>query len=276
MRSWNIKHSIEILLAVRDQIGPFYGSEDLAMLLYSLVRREKPARIVELGTGCGASTIWMAAALRENGHGRILTVDNGSLFLGEAQRAAFERLSGPLYDLARMSETCGYEQCMRWIFEAADLEEVIKFEIRDIDFSAEEVSRVSGDEPIDLLFSDFNHGPATILHMLAAYLPYMAENSSIYIDSASTYMPSNWMLESLVRALNEGKVPATLLRLVHEEKREIVLKTVRRSNFQLIHLMEKSDRSQNSTSLIRISAADIFPPIATGVRLPEGAYSIAR
>jgi predicted O-methyltransferase YrrM len=266
MRAWNIKHSIDILLAVRDQIGPFYGSEDLAILLYSIIRREQPSVVVELGTGLGACTIWMAAALRENGFGRVITIDNGSQFSQPAQRDALANLVGPLYDLARLTESGNYEECVRWIFAAADLAEVIDFRVEDIDIESGP-ERYLGDEPIDILFSDFNHSPSTILQMLSRYMPFLGKTSAIFIDSASTYMPSHWMLDKLVRLLNAGQIPETILLKAGDTQRERLISRVRSSSFELHHLYERSARDQNSTSLIRIQPVDIFPSVAKRVRI---------
>ncbi|CAE6698840.1 hypothetical protein CFBP6600_03740 [Xanthomonas arboricola pv. corylina] len=66
--------SIEQLLRIREEIGWLYGSEDLCVLLYSLVKREKPAVVVELGTGLGVSTAWMAAAMKETGKGTLQVI----------------------------------------------------------------------------------------------------------------------------------------------------------------------------------------------------------
>jgi predicted O-methyltransferase YrrM len=41
-------------------------------LLYSLVRSGRPATVVEFGTSFGISTIYLAAAVRDNGSGRLL------------------------------------------------------------------------------------------------------------------------------------------------------------------------------------------------------------
>lgn len=267
MRAWNIKYSIDILLSVRDQIGPAYGSEDLSILLYSLVRREKPAVVVELGTGLGVTTAWIAAALRENGDGYIHTIDNGSHFVENGLQRSLSGLSGPLYPLARLSETGSYEQCMQWIFQEADLADVVKLEIGDIDFSAGAVQRIADGRSIDMLFSDFNHSPATILQLLAAFLPHMSTTSTIYVDSASTYMPSYWMLEHAVGMLNAGKIPRAILQGASEQDLASIQALVRSSTFELTHLLERSASHQNSTAQLRIRPADVFPPIATGVRL---------
>ncbi|CAN5328968.1 O-methyltransferase [soil metagenome] len=49
--------------------------EDLGRLLYSLVRSSGARTIVEFGTSFGISTIYLAAALRDNGGGRLITCE---------------------------------------------------------------------------------------------------------------------------------------------------------------------------------------------------------
>lgn len=46
-----------------------------AEFLYALVRLVKPERVLELGTGRGVSARFIAAALAENGHGELTTVE---------------------------------------------------------------------------------------------------------------------------------------------------------------------------------------------------------
>ncbi len=47
--------------------------EDLGRLLYLLARSTRAKTIVEFGTSFGLSTIYLAAALRDNGGGTIIT-----------------------------------------------------------------------------------------------------------------------------------------------------------------------------------------------------------
>src|SRR2546423_7589328 len=42
------------------------------LLLYSLVRAVRPATVVEFGTSFGISTLYLAAAVRDNGAGRVI------------------------------------------------------------------------------------------------------------------------------------------------------------------------------------------------------------
>lgn len=44
-------------------------------LLYSLVRATRPRTVVEFGTSFGISTLYLAAAVRDNGVGRVLTTE---------------------------------------------------------------------------------------------------------------------------------------------------------------------------------------------------------
>ncbi|MFE6932427.1 O-methyltransferase [Streptomyces sp. NPDC057699] len=50
-------------------------SADGGKLLYNLVRATKPATVVEFGTSYGISTLHLAAAVRDNGTGRVITTE---------------------------------------------------------------------------------------------------------------------------------------------------------------------------------------------------------
>ncbi|GAA4027174.1 hypothetical protein [Actimicrobium antarcticum] len=92
--------------------------------------------------------------------------------------------------------------------------------------------------PIDLLFSDFMHGPNDILQILGTCLSGMAAPSSIFSYSASTSFPSYALLELLVPQLNQGRLPRMLLEFVPQEKRAATEAFVAVSRFDLIHMTE--------------------------------------
>jgi predicted O-methyltransferase YrrM len=73
-----------------DVCRDFYLSvaPDSGRLLYSLVRALKPSTIVEYGMSYGISTLHLAAAVRDNGAGRIITTEMSSQKLAAA-RATF-------------------------------------------------------------------------------------------------------------------------------------------------------------------------------------------
>jgi predicted O-methyltransferase YrrM len=60
-------------------------SPDVGRLLYMLARNRRAAVIVEFGTSLGISGIHLAAALRDEGHGRLITTELDPL---KAERAA--------------------------------------------------------------------------------------------------------------------------------------------------------------------------------------------
>lgn len=50
-------------------------SADGGKLLYNLVRATRPATVVEFGTSFGISTLYLAAAVRDNGTGRVISTE---------------------------------------------------------------------------------------------------------------------------------------------------------------------------------------------------------
>lgn len=72
------------------------------MFLYMLVRMLKPARILEIGTANGLSTLFFAEALKENGLGTITTL--------EAQSHAYEEANAYFSEWGheeRVTSLCG-------------------------------------------------------------------------------------------------------------------------------------------------------------------------
>lgn len=59
-------------------LARFAVNKATGAFLYDLVKKLKPQSILELGTWRGASTIYLASALKENGTGKITTVDIGN------------------------------------------------------------------------------------------------------------------------------------------------------------------------------------------------------
>ena len=60
-----------------DALAPVYMPISAAggRLLYSLVRAARPQTVVEFGTSYGISTLYLAAAVRDNGLGRVVTTE---------------------------------------------------------------------------------------------------------------------------------------------------------------------------------------------------------
>jgi predicted O-methyltransferase YrrM len=60
-----------------DALQDFYMpvAPDVGRLLYALVRASRPETVVEFGTSFGISTIHLAAAVADNGFGRVVTTE---------------------------------------------------------------------------------------------------------------------------------------------------------------------------------------------------------
>jgi predicted O-methyltransferase YrrM len=76
-------------------------SRDTAQLLYMLVRSTGAREVVEFGTSFGISTLHLAAGLRDNGGGRVITAEFEP---SKIQRARENFVAGGLDDLIEIRE----------------------------------------------------------------------------------------------------------------------------------------------------------------------------
>jgi len=93
-------------------------SRDLGRLLYMLARSRKAQTIVEFGTSFGISTLHLAAALRDNGGGRLITTE---IEPGKVMRARSHLIAGGLIDLVEMREGDALETLSVDLPETIDL-----------------------------------------------------------------------------------------------------------------------------------------------------------
>ena len=77
-------------------VSPAYGR-----FLYMMARATKARRIVEFGSAMGVSTIYLAAALRDNGGGQLI---GSELESSKAMRAQFHLAAADLADLVDIRE----------------------------------------------------------------------------------------------------------------------------------------------------------------------------
>ncbi len=252
------------LMEMRNRIGYVYGSEDAAMLLYSLVRREQPLNVVELGAGLGVSAAWMGQALKELEKGQIWTLDDGShwedrsklnLFLGQLlQVPPFDRIAEAELDYAtymrRMIEVTGLSRQVTFLHDRLELSSEEGFYAKKYGFLA---------RPIDMLFVDINRTPDVIIDTLFMFLPHLNEGASIFIDSASSSLASYLFLEKLIDQLNHAKVPRRFLAGQNAERRRMLIELVSQRRFTLMHMVERLKREQNSMAWIRVEPNDYVP-----------------
>jgi predicted O-methyltransferase YrrM len=230
-----------------DAVGSIYGTEDFGLYFYSLVKMRRPQRVVELGTGLGIIALWGGLALEENGSGKLITIDNGSEWSHISQ--ARDRIGSFFH-----SDYATYIQQLISTFELS----------ATVHFEHAEINEVKIFDGVDILFSDFSHGPRDIIMLLSNYLERMSECSVMMFDSASTYYPSYQMLEQLVPMLNAGRIPEALLE--HAANPDSLRQRVQRTEFKLHHVVEAKPRSQNSTACLYLQPVDLIPYPRTTMR----------
>jgi predicted O-methyltransferase YrrM len=103
--SWNKHLDEETLLSIRNRMFMAIAPE-VGRLFYLLVRSYKPCRIVEFGTSFGLSAIHLAAALRDNGSGHLITTE---LSAEKASRAAQHFEQAGLSDLIEVRQGDAFE-----------------------------------------------------------------------------------------------------------------------------------------------------------------------
>lgn len=244
------------LLVFSEITGAYFGTEELAILLYSLVRMQRPRTVVELGTGLGASACWMAHAVKQNGIGHVWTIDDFDLFDREPKLLSKVRRDLKNAQLGAFQFTTP-EEYFREIpafFSLTDHLTVLRHRLSFGEHTQFDRMPFSGD-PIDLLFTDFRHGPLEILGLLAEFLPRMNGAASIFVDSASSYLTSYLLLEQLAAQLNAHRIPASLQELCAVDLREVI----RNKRFVLLHVTRQKSHEQNGTAWLKIEPDDLRP-----------------
>ncbi|MHB1059243.1 MAG: class I SAM-dependent methyltransferase [Rhodanobacter sp.] len=258
---WHLSRHAPYFFALREVLGRIHGSDEICLLLYSMIKRDKPRVVVELGTGLGVTTAWIAAALRENQVGRIHTYDNGDHYRQEGVQSFISRMEGPLAPLAKLAGNAEFAEFIETLLMLGDVHTEVDFHEAWI-----ERERVLADikgQPIDFVFSDFNHSPEAIQHIIGGFLPLMSPTSSIFIDSAPTHLPSFHALNQLVGILQSGRIPQSIRQNLSPTELDAAMRLVTTSRFTLQHLVENSNRAQNSTAWLRIETVDMLPPVST-------------
>jgi predicted O-methyltransferase YrrM len=99
LASWDAASAQERADAFADAYIPI--SAEAGRLLYALVRAARPQTVVEFGMSFGISTIYLAAAVTDNGTGRVVTTEASSAKI-TAARANLQQagVDGPVTILA--------------------------------------------------------------------------------------------------------------------------------------------------------------------------------
>lgn len=235
-------------------VGELYGTENFCHFLYSLIRMDRPAAVVELGCGGGATALMAGKALRENGHGHLWTIDNGSDWSSDVIRESCQAALAP----APPDES--YADFIARLVDGVGLGDVLSL----VDVTLDGISFFDPGRKIDMLFSDATPSHAEgSLAVLRYYLPRMSDYSSIFIDRAGTINHSWLLLRYVVQCLQQGRIPAHLADGLADEEHAALERLVRRSQIQLINLTEtrhdKQNAGQNSRAWIKIQPEDYVP-----------------
>jgi predicted O-methyltransferase YrrM len=257
--------SLDLLVRWNQLVGETYCSDDKAFLFYSLVKIHRPARILEIGTGVGVCSLFMAQAAKENGAGTVFTVDNGSDWAEFYQSYWTDRIKpdetyGPLLDadffsfMHNVAARLGVAEHIRFVNAELSLADAEPLDASETPALAEALAG-----PIDFVFCDIDHRPVACLGTLAKFLPLLSPSASIFIDAAPTQLASHLTLVETVRQLNAGKVPAFLLVGADERRATSIRDRVQASSFQLVPFVERRERDGNSFAWIRVEPANVFP-----------------
>lgn len=276
--------------------GEGYGTEDQALLFYSLIKMQSPLNVLELGTGFGVTAYWIAQAMKENGAGHIWSVDNGEHWTSIAltlakgvppqlaplvERVHAHRWFGEIVFPNRASaqvmqgvQAADYWQVLNGGARVMGLDSQVTFlkgtwltgDSIEISAKTYPFLKPALDQPIDILFADIEHSIQSVLVNLSQFLPLMSDTASIFIDSASTWLPSYLTLEQTIQQLNNGKLPAIFLAGADSEKKARLLEIVATRRFTLIPLVEKKNRHQNGLAWIKIDPINVVPYPLTAMR----------
>jgi hypothetical protein len=235
-------------------VAELYGTENFCHFLYSLIRMDRPAVVVELGCGAATTSLMAARALRENGFGRLWTIDSGADWSSELLRRPCQSALGP----PESEES--YAAFIERLFATFELSETAHLVEMNLDGS----TFFDPGSRIDMLFSDAT--PSNVqgcLSLLRYYLPRMSFFSSIFIDRAGTINHAFLFLKYLVDQLNTGKMPRHLIEGLDSERQQALETLVRTCDFQLINLTEtkhgKANKGQNSRVWIKMQPVDYLP-----------------
>jgi predicted O-methyltransferase YrrM len=147
-------------------------SPDTGRLLYSLIRTGRPQTVVEFGTSFGIGTIHLAAAVRDNGSGRVITTE---LNLAKAERARENLAEAGLADvvdlvtgdalqtLAAVEQPIGFALLDGWKELYLDMLQVIEPRL----------------VPGAMVAADDTESFATVL---AGYLSYVRDDANGYVS----------------------------------------------------------------------------------------------
>ena len=210
------------LLTHLERFGDAYNTKDSSLFFYALTKMKHYNTFVEFGTGLGCTAFAVASAMKENGVGKCITIDNGKEYVSQ------------------VGET--YSEFINSMVEKIEIQNHFTLLNKEIEFKP--ISNV------DCVFADFDREVVTIEKLITWALSSINDYSSIFIDGLGNYLEGFYYTKLLVNKLNENNIPNFLL--MHK-------KFIEGHNFSLttIRRQDKNNTGQGSMSWIKIEPNNI-------------------
>jgi len=191
------------LLIHLERFGDAYNTKDSSLFFYALTKMKHYNTFVEFGTGLGCTAFAVASAMKENGYGKCITIDNGMEYVSQ------------------IGET--YSEFINSMVEKIEIQNHFTLLNKEIEFKP--ISNV------DCVFADFDREVTTIEKLMVWAFYSINDYSSIFIDGLSNFPEGFYYTKLLVNKLNENKIPNFLS--MHKkfiEEHSFSLTTIRRQD----------------------------------------------
>lgn len=230
------------------KISDYYGAEDFSYFLYSIAKMQKPKKIIELGSGTGLLTLFLAEAIENPAHIWSFDKTNHKNFDHFKKFAAANKIK------VLESSNIEYLESLKNKFSVSD--KITFFDKKIDENQLEKIDPLIPSHSIDMVVSDINSSPEFISKILSHFLPKMSKSSSFFFDSLPTNLMSYLSVNLIVEKMNQGKIPRSIIDGKSPSEITSIANIIHRSTFQLIPINEVKQRRQNSGAWLRISPVD--------------------
>jgi predicted O-methyltransferase YrrM len=159
---------------------------DKALFCYQLCRALRALRVVEAGTSFGVSTLYLAAAVRDNGGGRVIATEN------EPAKAAIARRNFAEAGLAELID-----------LREGDLRETLADVAAPVDFMLVDIWAPMARPALDLIGPKLRAGAVVVCDNTTAYRDYYRDYFDYLADPGNGFstmtLPFDGGLEMSVR-----------------------------------------------------------------------------
>lgn len=200
-----------------------YYTEDFSYYMYGLVKMTKPKVFVELGTGYGVTAFAVATAMKENGFGEVITLDDGS----QNDISYFSYINNKINEF-------GFDN--------------VKFVNKTLDGKLDSINEFNVND-VGIVFNDINCHYNTLPVILAWLLPRKADECYLIIDRLASIPEFYEATRSFVNDLNSNKTPKRLLELT--ENKDKLIEAIKQTRFSLSHV-RKVGSKQDSFAVLKM------------------------